>query len=346
MSTEGQRDWWRDGGRLPDLPRSFADANGDGIGDLAGVTEPAAATSRSSASTRSGSRPFYPSPLADGGYDITDYRDVDPRLGTLEDFDALVDAGARARHSGSSIDIVPNHTSEPASLVPRPRWPPAPARRNATATSSATAPARTASARRPDWRSHFGGSRLAARSPTASGTATCSPANSPTSTGTTPRCASTSSTPCGSGPTAASTGSASTSRTRWPRICPTPCAANPTSTDDLPLDGTDPLYDRDEVHEIYRSWRAVFNEYDPPRMAVAETWHPTSARTYLYARPTSSARSSTSPCSRPHWDADQFPQRHPAVHGGPPGRRRRPHVGAVQPRRSPTRDPLRAARPA
>ena len=62
-------------------------------------------------------------------------------------------------------------------------------------------------------------------------------------------------------------------------------AASPTSTVRLPLDGSDPLYDRDEVHDIYRDWRTVFNEYDPPRMAVAETWHPTSARTYLYARP-------------------------------------------------------------
>ena len=54
----------------------------------------------------------------------------------------------------------------------------------------------------------------------------------------------------------------------------------------LPLDGTDPLYDREEVHTIYRDWRRVFDEYDPPRMAVAETWHPTNDRTYLYARPT------------------------------------------------------------
>ena len=53
----------------------------------------------------------------------------------------------------------------------------------------------------------------------------------------------------------------------------------------LPLDGSDPLYDRNEVHEIYAEWREVFNEYDPPRTAVAEAFAP-SERRALYARPT------------------------------------------------------------
>ena len=74
----------------------------------------------------------------------------------------------------------------------------------------------------------------------------------------------------------------------------------------LPLDGTDPLYDRDEVHDIYRDWRTVFNEYDPPRMAVAETWHPTSARTYLYARPTELGQVFDFSLLKTDWNAEHF----------------------------------------
>ena len=83
------RDWWRQAVVYQVYPRSFRDADGDGLGDIAGVTErlPYLAQLGVDAVWLS---PFYPSALADGGYDVDDYRDVDPRLGTLEQFDAMV----------------------------------------------------------------------------------------------------------------------------------------------------------------------------------------------------------------------------------------------------------------
>ncbi|WP_200926746.1 glycoside hydrolase family 13 protein [Sphaerimonospora mesophila] len=101
--------WWRDAVVYQVYPRSFADANGDGQGDLPGVL------SRLDHLAELGVdaiwlNPFYPSPLADGGYDVADHRDVDPRYGTLADFDALV-AGAAARDIKVIVDIVPNHCS-------------------------------------------------------------------------------------------------------------------------------------------------------------------------------------------------------------------------------------------
>ena len=84
-------DWWRQSVVYQIYPRSFADANGDGLGDLRGIISrvPYLQSLGIDAVWLS---PFYPSPLADGGYDVADYRDVDPRIGTLEEFDELVAA--------------------------------------------------------------------------------------------------------------------------------------------------------------------------------------------------------------------------------------------------------------
>jgi alpha-glucosidase len=105
----GQLVWWRDAVIYQIYPRSFADADGDGMGDLPGIT------SRLDHLVKLGVdavwlSPFYRSPQADGGYDVADYRDVDPRFGTLADFDALV-AAAQARNLRVIVDLVPNHTS-------------------------------------------------------------------------------------------------------------------------------------------------------------------------------------------------------------------------------------------
>ena len=108
-SSTDDADWWRQAVVYQIYPRSFADSGGDGLGDLRGVISriPYLAALGIDAVWLS---PFYPSALADGGYDVDDYRDVDPRLGTLADFDEMT-AGLHANGIKVIVDIVPNHTS-------------------------------------------------------------------------------------------------------------------------------------------------------------------------------------------------------------------------------------------
>ncbi len=102
--------WWRDGVLYQIYPRSFMDSNGDGIGDLEGIR------SRLDHLVWLGVdglwlSPCFPSPMADFGYDVSDYCDIDPRFGTLADFDRLV-ADAHARGIRIILDWVPNHSSD------------------------------------------------------------------------------------------------------------------------------------------------------------------------------------------------------------------------------------------
>ena len=102
--------WWRDAVLYQVYPRSFADANGDGIGDLEGVTQ------RLEYLEWLGIdaiwlNPVHPSPNVDWGYDVADYTGIHPDLGTLEDLDRLV-AEAAARGIKVLLDLVPNHSSD------------------------------------------------------------------------------------------------------------------------------------------------------------------------------------------------------------------------------------------
>ncbi|MEX5271782.1 glycoside hydrolase family 13 protein [Kocuria sabuli] len=104
-----EQKWWRSSVIYQVYPRSFRDLDGDGIGDLAGVTAELGQLAELDIDAIWLS-PFYPSPQLDGGYDVSDYCDVDPAFGTLADFDALV-AAAQALSVKVIIDLVPNHCS-------------------------------------------------------------------------------------------------------------------------------------------------------------------------------------------------------------------------------------------
>jgi alpha-glucosidase len=102
--------WWRDGAIYQIYPRSFADSTGDGLGDLNGICSRLGYLEELGISAIWLS-PIYPSPDIDFGYDISDYTAIDPRFGTMQDFDRLV---AEAHQHGIRIvlDLVLNHTSD------------------------------------------------------------------------------------------------------------------------------------------------------------------------------------------------------------------------------------------
>jgi len=293
-------DWWRQAVVYQVYPRSFADTNGDGLGDIPGITSrvPYLAELGVDAVWLS---PFYPSALADGGYDVADYRDVDPRLGTLADMDELI-AQLHAHGIRVVVDIVPNHTSNDHAwfqeALAAGRGSAARERyifREGTGPDGAEPPT--------DWVSVFGGSgweRVA------------------------------------DGQWYFHNFDVSQPDLNWanPEVRadfvktlrfwsdrgvdgfridvahmltkdlsePLPSQAQ---LDAMPIDGNHPLLDRDDVHEVYAEWRAVFDSYDPPRTAVAEAWvHP--SRVPLYASADSLGQSFNFDLLEADFDAAQF----------------------------------------
>jgi alpha-glucosidase len=295
-------DWWRQAVVYQVYPRSFADSGADGIGDIKGITAriPYLASLSIDAVWLS---PFYPSALTDGGYDVDDYRDVDPRLGTLADFDDLT-ARLHARQIKVIVDIVPNHTSS----------------RHAWFREALAAPTGSPSRNRyifrdglgpdgsqppSDWVSAFGGPAWAQ---------------------------------VRNGQWYLHLFAAEQPDLNWDNrevrddflktirfwsdrgvdgfrvdvahglaknlaepLKPLDGQASPAG----PLNGTHPLWDRDEVHGIYAEWRQVFDEYDPPRAGVAEAWvHP--SRRARYASPDGLGQAFNFDLLEANWNAGEF----------------------------------------
>ncbi|MFF8104191.1 alpha-amylase family glycosyl hydrolase [Streptomyces sp. NPDC016640] len=272
-------DWWRQAVVYQVYPRSFADSDGDGIGDIPGVTSrlPYLAGLGVDAVWLS---PFYPSQLADGGYDVADYRDVDPRLGTLDDFDEMV---GTARRLGLKImvDIVPNHSSDqhvwfqealaaPPGSAARERY----VFRDGRGEDGELPPT--------DWPSSFGGPAWT-RVPDGQWYLHLYAPQQPDFNWDNPEVREDfhdtlrfwSDRGVAGFRVDVAHGLAKDLRAPLRDLG----EQRSYQPDALPADGSHPLWDRDEVHEIYRGWRRVFDAYDPPRFAVAEAWVRPSRRT-------------------------------------------------------------------
>ena len=110
MTEQVDKDWWRGAVLYQIYPRSYADANDDGMGDLRGITSKLDYVASLGVDAIWIS-PFFKSPMKDFGYDVSDYCDVDPTFGNLQDFDALI-ARAKALKLKVLIDLVLSHTSD------------------------------------------------------------------------------------------------------------------------------------------------------------------------------------------------------------------------------------------
>ncbi|WP_417218336.1 glycoside hydrolase family 13 protein [Arthrobacter sp.] len=271
--------WWRQAAVYQIYPRSFADANGDGIGDLAGITERIGYL-RDLGIDAVWLSPFYPSALADGGYDVDDYRDVDPRLGTLADFDSMTSA-LHAANIKLIVDIVPNHTSDRhewfREALASPRGSSARNRyifRDGLGVDGSLPPA--------DWVSAFGGP---AWEPVGDGQwylhyfATEQPDLNWKNPEVREDFLKTLRFWSDRGVDGFRVDVAHGCAKELPEVLPSQAELDALDA----TTGQHPLWDRDEVHEIYAEWRSVFNEYSPPRTAVAEAWVATPDRRHRYA---------------------------------------------------------------
>ena len=274
MYLSKDKNWWRQAVIYQIYPRSFKDSNGDGLGDIKGITSKIDYLSSLSLDAVWLS-PFFPSALVDGGYDVDDYRDVDPKLGSLADFDEMLaklhDAGIRI-----FVDVVPNHSSnlhawfkeaiaaEPGSAA-RSRY----IFRDGKGASGELPPT--------DWPSHFAPSAWTHESK------------------------------MGGKHNQWYCHLFAPEQPDWnwdnreieedflktlkfwadrgvdgfridvahamKKDLSEPLKSQPRFASHKELDaakGTNVLFDRNEVHEVYKEWRKLFNQYDPPRVAVAE----------------------------------------------------------------------------
>ncbi|MFK8909150.1 glycoside hydrolase family 13 protein [Streptomyces sp. YS-3] len=274
--------WWRDAVIYQVYVRSFADGDGDGIGDLPGIRArlPHLAALGADAVWLT---PFYASPQADGGYDVADYRAVDPLFGDLQDADDLV---REAHRLGLRVivDIVPNHTSDQHSWFraalaggpERERYHFLPGRRGAVPAQGGATPPN-------DWESVFGGPAWT-RTEDGDWYLHLFAPEQPDLNWEHPEV-----------------------RAEFESVLRfwldlgvdgfridvahgmVKAAGLPDigAREQAKLIGAQelPFFDQDGVHEIHRSWRRLLDSYEGERIAVAEAWAPSPERLALYVRP-------------------------------------------------------------
>jgi alpha-glucosidase len=274
--TATKTTWWRHAAIYQIYVRSFADGNGDGMGDLAGVRDRLPYL-RELGVDALWFNPWYTSPMADGGYDVADYRAIDPMFGDLAEAEQLI-AEAHAHGLRVLVDLVPNHCSDQHVWFQQAlaAGPGSPERERFWFVDSGDSPPN-------DWQSYFGGSAWT-RITEADGT---------------------------SGPWYLHMFAPQQPDLNWEhaevraefedilrfwldrgvdgfRIDVAHGLAKKAGLPDVgpSPDVTDlPYQDRDEVHDIYRGWRRILDTYDGDRTFVGEVWLPTAEQFARYLRP-------------------------------------------------------------
>ena len=262
--------WWRDAVIYQVYVRSFADSNGDGTGDLPGVVSKLDYLEELGVDAL-WLTPFFPSPQADGGYDVSDYRDVDPMYGSLDDFRTLLDE-AHARRIRIIVDIVPNHCSDahPDFQAALAAGPGSPERdrfifRDGLGEHGELPPS--------DWQSKFGGPAWD-RVPDGQWYMHIFSREQPDFNWRNPAVREDFDRTLRFWSDLGVDGFRIDVAHGLMKDLEAPLR-NTYGADIAPLlsppEGDNhPFWDRDEVHEVYREWRKVLDEYDPPRLAVAE----------------------------------------------------------------------------
>jgi alpha-glucosidase len=293
-ATSHDAPWWASAVIYQVYIRSFADGNGDGLGDIAGLH------SRLGHLVDLGVdalwiNPWYPSPMADAGYDVQDYRAIEPRFGTMADAEALI-AAAHRHGLRVILDIVPNHTSDQhewfrAALASGPGSP----ERARYVFRDGRGPG--GDERPNDWPSCFGGPAWT-RVVEADGTPgqwylhLFAPEQPDVNWEHPDVRADFEQTlrfwfDRGVDGFRIDVAHSLIKEAGLPDVGDRAWARQPDRI--VPVPGTNPtdhpFWDRDEVHEVYRSWRTIADSYDPPRVFVAEAWVPDPSRMARYLRP-------------------------------------------------------------
>jgi alpha-glucosidase len=276
------RGWWRSAVIYQIYPRSFADGNGDGIGDLAGARGRLPYL-RDLGVDAVWLSPFYRSPMVDGGYDVADYRDVDPMFGSLADFDALL---SEAHRLGLRliVDLVPNHTSSAHPwFVEALAAPPGSAARRRYLFRPGRDSAEGPGSQPPnDWESVFGGPAWT-RTPDGEWYLHLFDAQQPDLNWENPEVQVEFEAILRFWLDRGVDGFRIDVAHGLVKAAGLPDVARDRAglLDSRPV----PYFDQDEVHEIYRQWRKILDGYPGERIAVAEAWVSGPERTARYVRP-------------------------------------------------------------